>query len=62
MTDHHSCEKGGPSVISKSMGQTKFVSATEIAAKARANIQMMPEIPDEELLQMALKFEKEHPQ
>jgi hypothetical protein len=36
--------------------QSKFV------ANARRNVQMMPEISDEELLQMAIEFEKKHPQ
>jgi hypothetical protein len=62
MADHHLCEEGATNVTSKSIDQPKFVSATEIAAKARANVQMMPEISDEELLEMAIKFEKEHPQ
>ena len=62
MTDHHACKEQASDVTSKSSDQPKFVSAAEIAAKPRANIQMMPEISDEELLEMAIKFEKENPQ
>ncbi len=60
--DHHSCEEQAPNSTSKSCVQPKFVSAAEIFAKARTNVQMMPEISDQELLEMAIKFEKEHPQ
>ncbi|CAF4735612.1 unnamed protein product [Rotaria sp. Silwood1] len=62
MANHHSCEERASNVTSKPVEQPKFVSAAEMAAKARTNIQMMPEISDEELLEMAIKFEKEHPQ
>ncbi|CAF3695072.1 unnamed protein product [Rotaria sp. Silwood1] len=62
MANHHSCEERASNITSKPVEQPKFVSAAEMAAKARTNIQMMPEISDEELLEMAIKFEKEHPQ
>ena len=62
MTVHHSSEERAANVSSTSIDQPKFVSAAEIAAKARVNVRMMPEISDEELLEMAIKFEKEHPQ
>lgn len=62
MADFHSCEERYPNDTSKSINQLKFVSAAEIAATARASVQMMPEISDQELLEMAIKFEKEHPQ
>ena len=62
MTGHHACKEHASNVTSKSNDQPKFVSAAEIAAKPRANIQMMAEISDEELLEMAIKFEKENPQ
>lgn len=58
MTHHHSCEEQA----SKHTGQLKFVSAAEIAAKANVNVHVISEISDEELLEMAIKFEKEHPQ
>ncbi len=62
MADHRSCEERAANVISKYIDQPKFVSAAEIADKARAKVQMMPEISDEELLEMAIEFEKEYPQ
>ena len=62
MADHHSCEERASNTTSNYIDQPKFVSAAEIAAAARANVHMAPEISDEELLEMALKFEKEHPQ
>ncbi|CAF4112001.1 unnamed protein product [Adineta steineri] len=62
MTDHLGCVGRFPNSTSTSVEQLKFVSAAEMAAKARTNVQMMPEISDEELLEMALKFKKEHPQ
>lgn len=62
MTDHPSCNEQASSSTSQYSHQPKFVSAAAIAASARPNIQMMPEISDEELLQMAIEFEKLHPQ
>ncbi|CAF4233219.1 unnamed protein product [Rotaria sordida] len=62
MADHHSCEERALNTTSNYIDQPKFVSAAEIAAAARANVHMAPEISDEELLEMALKFEKENPQ
>ncbi|CAF0960862.1 unnamed protein product [Rotaria sordida] len=62
MVDGQSCEKQGSSIIPKSSNQPKFVSAAEIAANARTNVQIMPEIPDDELLEMAIQFEKKYPQ
>jgi len=56
-TDYHSTAEHISSVA------PKFVSAAEIAATtSRSNIQAMPEISDEELLEMAIKFEREHPE
>lgn len=46
----------------KPTDQPKFYAATEMAANASANVHTMPEISDEELLAMTIKFEKEHPQ
>ena len=62
MVNHESCEKLFPSVDPKSIVQPKFVSAAEVAANARPIIQMSSEISDEELLEMAIKFELEHPE
>ena len=49
--------KQSPSIILKSSSQPKFVSAAEVA---RTNLQVMVEISDEELLEMAIRFEKKH--
>lgn len=62
MVDHSSSEERIPRVVPKSALQPKFVSAADVAANVRKNIQVMPEISDEELLEMALKFEMEHPE
>ncbi|CAF3812547.1 unnamed protein product [Adineta steineri] len=62
MTSHQGSGGRFPNGTSTSDDQLKFVSAAEIAAKARINVQMMPEISDEELLEMTIKFEQEHPQ
>ena len=58
MADHHLCEQQASNVTPKSIAQPKFISAVEIAAKARTNIQMVPEISDEELLEMALNSKR----
>lgn len=50
------------SISTRSTSQPIFVSATTMAANARTNIQMMPEISDDELLAMAIEFEKKYPQ
>ena len=42
--------------------QVKFVSASEVAITNNMDINAIPEISDEELLQMALMFEKHHQQ
>lgn len=42
--------------------QTKFITASEVAAMNNINTNAAPEISDEELLQMALIFERKHPQ
>lgn len=62
MVDHHSCKEKPLNVIAKTTDQPKFISAAEVAIKTHTNIQAMPEISDEELLMMALEFEKKHPQ
>ena len=38
------------------------MSAASKADSARRNVQMIPEISDEELLTMAIEFEKKYPQ
>jgi hypothetical protein len=62
MGDHYSCEKQAPSVVPKSFDQLKFVTASMMATSDRKNVQMMPEITDDELLAMAIEFEKKNPQ
>ena len=48
--------------VSNISGQSGFVSAGSIIANAPRNIQVMPELSDEELLQMTIEFEMKHPQ
>lgn len=56
-TSHPLTPKSSASVV------PKFVTAKEFAvARSCQIIQEMPEISDAELLDMALKFEKNHPQ
>lgn len=57
----HSAERE-PIRVAVSFDTPKFVRAAEMAIHTRTNVQAMPEISDEELLEMAIKFEKEHPQ
>lgn len=48
--------------ISEPSTVSKFITGTEVASVSAAKgIVPMPEISDEELLQMALEFEKKHP-
>ncbi len=56
MVDHHSHEKQAQSIA------PKFISAAMMASSARTNVQMIPEISDDELLAMAIEFEKKNPQ
>jgi hypothetical protein len=62
MVDDHSYEKQASSIVPKSFDQPKFVSAAMMATSARTNVQMMPEISDDELLAMTIEFEKKNPQ
>lgn len=62
MVNHDSYEKQHSSTVSKSFNQPKFVSAAMMIGSARTNIQMVPEISDDELLAMAIEFEKKNPQ
>lgn len=60
--DHHSHQKQAPSIVSPSLDQPKFMSATMMMnSSARANVQIMPELSDEELLAYAVEFEKNNP-
>ena len=59
----YSPTNSAPTNATRTTEYSKFVSAAEVVASSvRPGIQMMPEISDEELLAMAIKFEKEHPQ
>ena len=62
MVDHHSRLTQASSVVSKSFDQPKFVNATMMASGTRANVQIIPELSDEELLAYAIEFEKKNPQ
>jgi hypothetical protein len=56
MVDRHSYEKQASSIA------PKFISAAKITSSTRTNVQMIPEISDDELLAMAIEFEKKNPQ
>ncbi len=60
IVDHSSQEECVPSVVPKPIFEPKFISAAELAANARKSVPIMPEISDQELLEMAIKFEMEH--
>ncbi|CAF1224531.1 unnamed protein product, partial [Rotaria magnacalcarata] len=62
MVDHHSHENKISSTVPKSFDQPKFVSAAIMASSVRTSVQMIPEISDEELLAMAIEFEKKYSQ
>lgn len=55
MVGHHSLEQHNQNHTTE-RHQVQFISAAHITTNNNA----MPEISDEELLAMALKFEKEH--
>ena len=57
MVDHHSSEQRNQCPTTERL-QAKFVTAAQVSTTTDA----MPEISDEELLAMALEFEKEHGQ
>jgi hypothetical protein len=62
MVDRPLCEERVPNAAPRSVVQPKFVSAAGMVANSRTTVQMTPEISDEELLEMAIKFDMEHPQ
>jgi hypothetical protein len=62
MVNHSSCEEQVSSLGLMSSDQPRFVNAASIVANARTNVQMIPEISDKELLEMAIQFEMKHPQ
>lgn len=55
-------EKEVASTTPKAVQTPKFVSATTMMNNPRQNADVIPEISDEELLEMAIKFELENPQ
>ena len=57
MVDHHYLEQRNQSPTAETL-QPKFITAAQVSAATNA----IPEISDEELLAMALEFEKEHGQ
>ncbi len=58
MVDRSSREERLPSVVPKPIVQPNFVNT--MPADARPSVQLIPEISDQELLEMAIKFEMEH--
>jgi nanoRNase/pAp phosphatase (c-di-AMP/oligoRNAs hydrolase) len=62
LIDHHSHEKQASSIVTKSFAQPKFVSAAMMASSTRKNVQIIPEMSDDELLAAAIEFEKKNPQ
>ncbi|CAF1202288.1 unnamed protein product [Adineta ricciae] len=62
MLDHHSHKEQVSNLNANAFDKPMFVSAAEFAAHARTSSQAIPEISDEELLKMAIEFEKKHPQ
>ena len=62
MLNHHTREEQASNLVPKSFDQPKFVSAAAMITNVRTSVQMMPEISDEDLLEMAIEFEKKHPQ
>jgi hypothetical protein len=62
MIENTSDEKQVTNIVSKAMDKPKFISARTMISSAPTNSETIPEIPDEELLAMALEFEKKHPQ
>lgn len=60
MTDRPASQEQGQCVGSKSTDVSTFTSAAKLLDKA-PNLHLMSEIPDEEFLELAIKFEKENP-
>lgn len=59
---HETNMKEVTSTISKSVDGPKFISASKMINNPRENTNAIPEISDQELLEMAIQFEMEHPQ
>ena len=62
MLDHHLNKEQASNFTANAFDKPKFVSAAEFVAHAGTNCQGIPEISDQELLKMAIEFEKKHPQ
>jgi hypothetical protein len=62
MVKYSSHEKQATNIVSKAIDEPKFISARMMIGSTPKNAETIPEIPDEELLAMALEFEKKHPQ
>jgi len=62
--DYHSSENdiNIPNFNLKAIEQSNFIVKTEKFVDASRNIQLIEEIPDDELVAMANQFELEHPQ
>lgn len=62
MIDHHLGEKQTSNEISTSFNRVEFVSAAKMVSNVSTNVQMIPELSDNELLRMTIEFEKKYPQ
>ncbi|CAF3756687.1 unnamed protein product [Rotaria magnacalcarata] len=62
MVDRQSSEECVPKIAPIRFDPPKFVSAAVVAATSRSSVSRMPEISDEELLEMTIKFEMDHPE
>jgi hypothetical protein len=60
--ENSSSGKQVANIVSKAIDKPKFISARMMIGSTPKNAGTIPEIPDEELLAMALEFEKKHPQ
>jgi hypothetical protein len=60
--ENSSSGKQVANIVSKAIDKPKFISARMMIGSTPKNAETIPEIPDEELLAMALEFEKKHPQ
>ena len=59
---HQLNEEEVTGTILKAIDAPKFISASKMINNSSANANVIPEISDEELLEMAIKFEMENPQ
>ena len=59
---HQLNEEEVTDTILKAIDAPRFVSASKMINNSCANANVIPEISDEELLEMTIKFEMENPQ